>query len=61
MGGRARASWQRQLGGVERRIQVRTETLARQFDRVLAVLRALGYVDGVVADDEGPNLDPDLR
>jgi ATP-dependent RNA helicase HelY len=36
----------RQLRGVERRIKVRTETLARQFDRVLAVLQALGYVDG---------------
>ena len=28
-----------QLKGVQRRIQIRTETLARQFDRVLAVLR----------------------
>jgi ATP-dependent RNA helicase HelY len=36
---------ERRLGGVERRIRVRTETLARQFDRVLSVLRALGYVD----------------
>jgi ATP-dependent RNA helicase HelY len=36
---------QRRLGGVERRIRVRTETLARQFDRVLSVLVALGYVD----------------
>ena len=36
---------QRRLGGVERRIRVRTETLARQFDRVLSVLRALAYVD----------------
>jgi ATP-dependent RNA helicase HelY len=35
----------RQLHGVERRIKVRTETLARQFDRVLAVLEALGYVE----------------
>ena len=43
----ARASeLQRRLGGVERRIRVRTETLARQFDRVLSVLRELGYVDG---------------
>ena len=42
----ARASeLQRRLGGIERRIRVRTETLARQFDRVLSVLRALGYVD----------------
>jgi ATP-dependent RNA helicase HelY len=35
-----------QLRGVEGRIQTRTETLARQFDRVLAVLGSLGYVDG---------------
>ena len=42
----ARASeLHRRLGGVERRIRVRTETLARQFDRVLSVLVALGYVD----------------
>ncbi|MDP9329578.1 MAG: DEAD/DEAH box helicase [Actinomycetota bacterium] len=33
-----------QILGVERRIRVRTETLARQFDRVLGVLEALGYV-----------------
>jgi ATP-dependent RNA helicase HelY len=33
-----------QIQGVERRIRVRTETLARQFDRVLGVLEALGYV-----------------
>jgi ATP-dependent RNA helicase HelY len=31
---------------LERRIQGRTESLARQFDRVLRVLEALGYVDG---------------
>ncbi len=43
----ARASeLKRRLGGVERRIRVRTETLARQFDRVLSVLVALEYVDG---------------
>jgi ATP-dependent RNA helicase HelY len=42
----ARASeLHRRLGGVERRIRVRTETLARQFDRVLSVLVALGYVE----------------
>jgi ATP-dependent RNA helicase HelY len=42
----ARASeLQRRMGGVERRIRVRTETLARQFDRVLSVLRELGYVE----------------
>jgi ATP-dependent RNA helicase HelY len=35
---------EQQTAGVERRIRVRTETLARRFDRVLAVLRDLGYV-----------------
>ena len=44
--GRARERDERRLGGVERRIRVRTETLARQFDRVLSVLRDLGYVNG---------------
>jgi ATP-dependent RNA helicase HelY len=34
----------KRVGGVERRIRTRTETLARQFDRVLAVLGDLGYV-----------------
>jgi ATP-dependent RNA helicase HelY len=34
------------LSSTERRIRVRTETLARQFDRVLSVLRTLGYVEG---------------
>jgi ATP-dependent RNA helicase HelY len=35
-----------QVRGVERRIRSRTETLARQFDRVLGVLEELGYVRG---------------
>ncbi len=35
---------ERKLRGVDRRIRTRTETLARQFDRVLAVLDELGYV-----------------
>lgn len=33
-----------QVRGVDRRIRTRTETLARQFERVLAVLGDLGYV-----------------
>ncbi len=37
---------ERQVGGVDRRIRTRTETLARQFERVLAVLEELGYVRG---------------
>ncbi|HZB01998.1 MAG TPA: DEAD/DEAH box helicase [Actinomycetota bacterium] len=46
----------RRLGGIERRIRVRTETLARQFDRVLSVLRALGYVDGWTLTTKGRTL-----
>jgi ATP-dependent RNA helicase HelY len=41
---------------VERRIQIRTETLARQFDRVLAVLEALGYVEGWTITPKGRTL-----
>ena len=37
---------EQQVRGVERRIRTRTETLARQFDRVLSVLEDLGYVRG---------------
>ncbi len=41
----ARASQlEHQVKGIERRIRTRTETLARQFDRVLGVLEELGYV-----------------
>jgi ATP-dependent RNA helicase HelY len=50
------AELQRRLGGVERRIRVRTETLARQFDRVLSVLRALGYVEGWGLTTKGTTL-----
>jgi ATP-dependent RNA helicase HelY len=42
--------------GTERRIKVRTETLARQFDRVLAVLADLGYVDGWAVTERGRTL-----
>jgi len=47
---------EQQLTGVERRIRVRTETLARQFDRVLSVLDDLGYVDGWEITDKGRRL-----
>jgi ATP-dependent RNA helicase HelY len=47
---------EQQLAGVERRIKVRTETLARQFDRVLGVLEDLGYVDGWVVTEKGRRL-----
>ncbi len=42
-----------QMRGVDRRIQTRTETLARQFDRVLGVLQSLGYVDGWAITPKG--------
>jgi ATP-dependent RNA helicase HelY len=45
-----------QMHGVDRRIQIRTETLARQFDRVLAVLQALGYVEGWTVTPKGRTL-----
>ncbi|MBA3267579.1 MAG: DEAD/DEAH box helicase [Acidimicrobiia bacterium] len=41
---------------LERRIQGRTESLARQFDRVLRILEAWGYVDGWSLTDPGHNL-----
>jgi ATP-dependent RNA helicase HelY len=47
---------EQQLSGVDRRIRVRTETLARRFDRVLAVLQELGYVDGWAVTDKGRRL-----
>ena len=55
------AELQRRLGGVERRIRVRTETLARQFDRVLSVLRALGYVEEWELTHEGADAHAHLR
>ncbi|HEY7667959.1 MAG TPA: DEAD/DEAH box helicase [Actinomycetota bacterium] len=45
-----------QMQGVERRIRVRTETLARQFDRVLGVLEDLGYVRGWSLTEKGRRL-----
>ena len=47
---------EQQLAGVDRRIRVRTETLARRFDRVLAVLQDLGYVDGWTITEKGRTL-----
>src|SRR3954451_15501117 len=44
---------ERQIGGVDRRIRTRTETLARQFDRVLGVLEELGYVQGFSIQPKG--------
>jgi ATP-dependent RNA helicase HelY len=47
---------ERQLEGVERRIRTRTETLARQFDRVLGVLEALDYVRDFAIRPKGRTL-----
>ena len=47
---------ERQLHGVERRIRTRTETLARQFDRVLGVLEELGYVQAFSITPKGRTL-----
>ncbi len=44
------------LSSIQRRIRVRTETLARQFDRVLGVLRDLGYVGGWDVTEKGRSL-----
>ena len=41
---------------LERRIRGRTESLARQFDRVLRVLEAWGYVEGWALTDAGRSL-----
>ncbi|HZA27552.1 MAG TPA: DEAD/DEAH box helicase [Actinomycetota bacterium] len=46
----------RQVRGLERRIRARTETLARQFDRVLGVLERLGYVSDFRLSDRGERL-----
>src|SRR5581483_1917683 len=44
---------EQQIRGVERRIRTRTETLARQFERVLGVLEDLGYVRGFAIQPKG--------
>jgi ATP-dependent RNA helicase HelY len=45
-----------QIRGLDRRIRTRTETLARQFDRVLAVLEELGYVRAFAIEPKGRTL-----
>jgi ATP-dependent RNA helicase HelY len=53
----ARASkLERDVAALERRIRSRTETLGRQFDRVLAVLEDLVYVRGFSLTDKGERL-----
>ncbi|HET9773242.1 MAG TPA: DEAD/DEAH box helicase, partial [Acidimicrobiia bacterium] len=46
----------RDVDRLERRIRGRTESLARQFDRVLRVLESWGYVDGWELTDAGAML-----
>lgn len=46
----------RELAGLERRIRSRTETLGRQFDRVLAVLEQFGYVEEFTLSEKGERL-----
>ena len=52
---------ERDIAGLDRRIRSRTETLGKQFDRVVAVLEELGYVRRLHADREGRAAAADLR
>jgi ATP-dependent RNA helicase HelY len=47
---------EREVAGLERRIRSRTETLGRQFDRVVAVLQQLACVRGFSLTDKGEQL-----
>ena len=46
----------REIDGLEGRIRSKTETLGRQFDRVLAVLQELGYVERFTLLPKGERL-----
>jgi ATP-dependent RNA helicase HelY len=46
----------REIDGLEKRIRSRTETVARQFDRVLGVLETLGYVRDFTILERGERL-----
>ena len=52
----AGSSWTGTPATLRRRIEQRTNTIARKFDRVCEVLGALGYLDG---DDRSPPRGPD--
>jgi ATP-dependent RNA helicase HelY len=52
----ARERFERDVQRTERRVRGRSESLARQFDRVLRVLDAWGYVDGWRLTDAGEQL-----
>jgi len=47
---------EREISGLDRRIRAKTETVARQFDRVLRVLDELGYVQGFSIRPKGDML-----
>ncbi len=47
---------ERDIAGLDRRIRSRTETLGRQFDRVVDVLEELGYVRAFALTDMGRRL-----
>jgi ATP-dependent RNA helicase HelY len=47
---------EREVRTLERRIDSRTSTIARTFDRVCLVLEALGYLDGDTVTPEGERL-----
>ena len=47
---------ERDMQRTERRVRGRSESLARQFDRVLRVLEAWGYVDGWALTEAGEGL-----
>ena len=47
---------EREVAALERRVRSRTETLGRQFDRVVAVLHELGYVRGFSLTEKGERL-----
>ena len=49
---------QREIAGLTRRVESRTNTIARQFDRVCAVLAELGYLTG---DDDNARVTDDGR
>ena len=58
--GQARAGCERELVDLRREVRGRTESLARQFDRVLRLLEAWGYLDGWALTDAGERAGPDL-
>jgi ATP-dependent RNA helicase HelY len=47
---------EREATGLKRRIEQRTNTIARQFDRVCDVLESLGYLEGDVVTPDGERL-----